>query len=473
MRNLILLVTIKPHSAFNKYFSAKEYVADFKTYHDILFYLNSMHKRFINYLRIQRAQKIEESFVFLDKNLKVINPNDLKFKHARDGDVIHIVPAVVGGGGKRGGILAALAVAMFIFIPMAAGAAAAGAAAPIGATVAGAGGLGGTIASALGGMGGFLQNLVVNIGLALLSSLFANKPSEENTRQNDMFGSLTNNTASGTPVPLNYGMMRIAGQLITGYVLSVGHGKTQNLNVYGEVLDTAATAAADQELERALFLAGYNGDTATGLQIFSASGNFTVPAGVTSLTVIAAGGGGASGASATNPGTGQTYSGGAGGAGGLVIAQINVTPGQVMPVVVGTNGALAARTSTFGTPILGSFPVRATGGSNGTNASSGGGFSIAKNGTAGVAGTGSSTQPNSVVYAGNVSTPEWSTKLLALRHKFVGSAYNSFRQQMVTIGEQQYNRATATWTATGVNRPGGGGAPSSLSGTTGAVIVIY
>lgn len=251
-----MLVTIKPHSSFNKYFSEREYVADFKTYNDILFYLNGMHKRFINYLRLQKAQGIEESFVFLDKHLKVINPDELRMKHARDGDVIHIVPAIVGGGGKRGGILAILAVAMFVFLPMAAGAAAAGAAAPVGAGVAGAGGLGGGLFA--GKLGGFLQNLVVNIGLALLSSLFATKPSEENTRQNDMFGSLTNSTSSGVPIGLNYGMMRVAGQLVSGYVLSLGHAKTQQMNIYGEVIDSVQTSAVEQEQERAQFLSGFN-----------------------------------------------------------------------------------------------------------------------------------------------------------------------------------------------------------------------
>jgi predicted phage tail protein len=470
-----LLVTIKPHSSFSKYFSATEYVADFKTYHDILFYLNAMHRRFINYLRIQRAQKIEESFVFLDKNLKIINPNELKFKHARDGDVIYIVPAVVGGGGKRGGILAALAVAMFVFLPIAAGAAAAGAAAPVGATVAASGGIGGTIASTLGGMGGFLQNLVVNIGLALLSSMFASKPSEENTRQNDMFGSLTNSTASGTPVPLNYGLMRVAGQLISGYVLSVGHGKTQNLNVYGEVMPAASTSAAEQEMSRALFLAGYNGETATGLQIFTTAGSFTVPAGVNSITVIAAGGGGTGGANATHYQTGATLSGGAGGAGGLIIAQIPVTPAEVLTVNVGTNGLPNLRASSVwrGGSIINPPIVRATGGSNGTNASSGSGFSFPKNGVTGVAGSGSCLIPNSVVYTGNVATPDWSTRLLALRHKFVGSAFVTQRQQMITIGEQQYTLATGTWSSSGVNRAGCGGSAPSAAGTTGAVIIIY
>lgn len=255
-----MLVTIKPHSSFRKFFSEKEYIADLKTYNDILFYLNGMHKKFINYLRLQKAQGVEESFVFLDKNLKIISPDQLQIKHAKDGDVIHIVPAVVGGGGKRGGILAVIALAFFVFAPIAAGAAASGAAAPgVAGAVGSAAGSGGLFA---GKLGGFLQNLVVNIGLALLSSLFATKPSEENTRQNDMFGSLTNSTSSGTPIGLNYGMIRVAGQLVSGYVLSIGHAKTQNMNIYGEVIDsTTSTAVAEQEATRAQFLSGFNSFT--------------------------------------------------------------------------------------------------------------------------------------------------------------------------------------------------------------------
>jgi predicted phage tail protein len=253
-----LLVTIKPHSAFKSFFSEKEYIADLKTYNDILFYLNGMHKRFINYLRKQKAQGIEESFVFLDKNLKLINPDELRLKHARDGDVIHIVPAVIGGGGKRGGILAALALAFFVFVPMAAAAAGAGAAAPAMAGVGAGAGAGAGAGIFAGKLGGFLQNLIVNLGLALLSSLFATKPSEENTRQNDMFGSLTNSTNSGTPVALNYGLVRVGGQMISGYVLSVGHSKTQQLNIYGEVIASGSTAASQQAAERAQFLSGFN-----------------------------------------------------------------------------------------------------------------------------------------------------------------------------------------------------------------------
>jgi predicted phage tail protein len=263
-----LLVTIKPHSAFKHFFNSKEYVADLKTYSDIFFYLNGMHKRFINYLRMQQTQGMEESFVFLDKNYKVLNADELHIKHARDGDVIHIVPAIIGGSGKRGGLLSILALAAFIFVALPA--------IGVGAGIMSAGGsLGSAVAGGIGsiGMGGFgaglaalkgspfLMNMVTNIGLALLSSIFASKPKEDEARQNDMFGSLTNSTDSGTPIPLNYGMVRVAGQLINGYIQSTGHAKTQQMNVYGEVIANDATPVVEQETTRSKFLSGFNSFT--------------------------------------------------------------------------------------------------------------------------------------------------------------------------------------------------------------------
>jgi hypothetical protein len=99
------------------------------------------------------------------------------------------------------------------------------------------------------------------VGLALLSALFASKPKEEETRQNDMFGSLTNSTDSGTPVALNYGMIRVAGQMINGYVVSMGHTKTQHMTVYGEFISNDATSTPAQEAKRADFLSGFNSFT--------------------------------------------------------------------------------------------------------------------------------------------------------------------------------------------------------------------
>lgn len=73
-----------------------------------------------------------------------------------------------------------------------------------------------------------------------------------------------------------------------------------------------------------------------GQQVFTANGNFTVPAGVTKLFVSLVGGGGG-GAGALS---GAPYFGGGGGSGGVKYRNpISVTPGQVIAVTIGAGGA--------------------------------------------------------------------------------------------------------------------------------------
>lgn len=86
-------------------------------------------------------------------------------------------------------------------------------------------------------------------------------------------------------------------------------------------------------------------------QLFTASGTFTVPAGVTSVKVTVIGGG---------AGFSQSY--GNGNAGGCGIGVYTVTPGSAITVTVGagTNAASGA-SSTGGTTSFGGF-VSATGG---------------------------------------------------------------------------------------------------------------
>lgn len=101
------------------------------------------------------------------------------------------------------------------------------------------------------------------------------------------------------------------------------------------------------------------------MQVFVSNGTFVVPEGVTRLTVSMCGGGGGGGGartSSTNHGAG-----GGGGAGFHLRANVNVTPGESIPVVIGAAGAggltqsygSAGGTSTFGTYLT------ATGGGGG------------------------------------------------------------------------------------------------------------
>ena len=73
------------------------------------------------------------------------------------------------------------------------------------------------------------------MALALVSSIFTSKPkpmeTDTSTRENGMFGSLTNTSESGTPIPLVYGHFRVAGQFLSGYIESEQHGKNDIVNV--------------------------------------------------------------------------------------------------------------------------------------------------------------------------------------------------------------------------------------------------
>lgn len=98
-------------------------------------------------------------------------------------------------------------------------------------------------------------------------------------------------------------------------------------------------------------------------QTFTASGTFVVPAGVTSVTVQAWGGGGAGGGC-----TNQSRATGGGGAGGSYTnSTVSVTPGASYTVTVGNGGlgASAANGGSGGTSSFGAL-VTAIGGAGGT-----------------------------------------------------------------------------------------------------------
>jgi len=84
---------------------------------------------------------------------------------------------------------------------------------------------------------------------------------------------------------------------------------------------------------------------ASGEQRYTSAGTFTftVPTGVTSVSVVALGGGASGGV--TGSGTGPTYYGGGGGGGLAYRNNVSVTPGQTISVVVGAGGARVGGTT--------------------------------------------------------------------------------------------------------------------------------
>ena len=246
-----MLTTLKIHSSFKEYFTDLEYKADFTLYTDVISYLKAMHPKFNHYMNQIDSNISDETYALLDNDLNIVTQEDLLIKKVKEGSTIYLTPMIVGGGGKRGGLFA---VAAIVGIGIATGgfglaaagtaggaaggyaAAAGGGAAGASAAAAGYSSAGGGLLAGFGGMGGFARSLVGNIAMSLLSSLFTKKPksqtdTDQSTRENGMFGSLTNSTQSGTPIGLHYGLVRVGGQFISGYIESEEHGKNDNVEV--------------------------------------------------------------------------------------------------------------------------------------------------------------------------------------------------------------------------------------------------
>lgn len=226
--------TVKVHSSLHKYFDQTEFRADFNTYYDLIPYLSAMHPRFNHYMRMVNWGESEEGFAFLDKDLNVVTEEELHIRRVHENDTIYLAPVIVGGGGKKGGLLAAIAVVGIIAFT---GGAAAPALTTTGTTAAGtvAGGAGGGLFSSFAAMPSFAQSLFLNVGMSMISSLFTKKKkpadTDTSTRQAGAFGSLTNSTQSGTPIALHYGQVRVAGQMLSGYIDSDDHGKNDVIRV--------------------------------------------------------------------------------------------------------------------------------------------------------------------------------------------------------------------------------------------------
>lgn len=126
-------------------------------------------------------------------------------------------------------------------------------------------------------------------------------------------------------------------------------------------------------------------------QLFTSSGTWTVPTGVTRVNVIVIGGGGG-GAGAT---AGLPFGGRHGGVGGLASGNYSVTPGSSITVTVGVGGAanVSSSGSAGGTSSFGSL-ISATGG--------GGGVINSANGAAG-AGSSGTVRNNSILYGASIN----------------------------------------------------------------------
>ena len=207
-------IKIIPHSSLQPYFTGNstEFIADLDTYSDIISYLYNIHPDLGNLIKKVSNDNEISHITILDKEYKPISDKSLRVKKCKEGDVVYLVPTFMGAKGKAGKIFAFVAI-------LAVTVATAGATTPFLAAV-----------HQIG------RTILINVGLALLARIFNDDDDGDDTTdpkkgKSSILSGLRITTSPGTPIPLHFGEVRVAGHLISGYVDPILHGQNDVVRV--------------------------------------------------------------------------------------------------------------------------------------------------------------------------------------------------------------------------------------------------
>jgi hypothetical protein len=142
----------------------------------------------------------------------------------------------------------------------------------------------------------------------------------------------------------------------------------------GQVL-TSNGAGADPSYQTASSYAGIRA------QVFTSSGTFTIPTGITSCKVSLVGGGGAGGGYSASGA--QSIGGSGGGAGGAVKWFSGLTSGNTLTVTVGAAGAINGGTGGTSSVASGTQTITTVSGTGGIGGASGGTNTVGASGDSG------------------------------------------------------------------------------------------
>lgn len=216
-------IKINFHSSLRKYTKVDSHTVVCKDFTDIVSALTFLFPDLGRYINHIKNEKVTENLLLLDMNKKLIDKRIIEFNRLRDEHKeVYLVPMLAGGKGKSGFFLAAAFAVALIALP---------AIAPS---------LAGTSLFGSATIGSIARSIGINLLLSGIQGLFTQKPPKPPERQtpdaqeridNNIFEGLQNTTSSDNNIPLTYGRTRVAGQVISGYILTRNHGKNDNVRV--------------------------------------------------------------------------------------------------------------------------------------------------------------------------------------------------------------------------------------------------
>ena len=214
-----MLITLQFHPLLVPMTGVKSHTFDVSSIEGIKQALPVLFPKMRKYIRQVLSGTLKENLCLITESGKTVTKKDY-FVNKLSSETYHLVPIIGGAGGKTGAFIGiAIGIALI----------ATGVGAPAGATF-----LGGAISTS--------TLITAGIGLALsgVTQLLAKPPSTpesrsnasaEVRRNNDIFDSIENTTDPNNSVALIYGMTRVGGQMLSGHIETITHGKNDNIHV--------------------------------------------------------------------------------------------------------------------------------------------------------------------------------------------------------------------------------------------------
>ena len=221
-----MLLTLNFHPLLQPMTGVKSHKFDVQRLSDIKEALIVLFPKLRKYIRQISSGILKENLSLITSDDKIITRKDYYLDKIKDSELT-LVPIIAGANKVFTILLAVVLIAAAIYlggVPLAFGGS-------------GAGFVGSTAVGGIFTAGGLLK---MGIGLAIsgLMQMFMSPPSPRSStadnavrRNNDMFDAMDNSTDSNTSIPLVYGMIRVAGQILSGHVESINHGQSDTIKV--------------------------------------------------------------------------------------------------------------------------------------------------------------------------------------------------------------------------------------------------
>lgn len=204
-------VTLKFHPNIQKYTNGiSEHMVNVSDLLDIRNCLEHLFPRLSRHIRrIRSGVNRSENMALVNKHKRLLQQEDFMLNRLSANDTeFHVVPLLIGGG-EDGSTAQIILGAIIIVI--------------------------GAIAKNPGiimmGISMMVSGVIAKMMKPPKVAMLGQETSDAESRDNKLFGGLSNTIASNTPIPMIYGRTRVAGQFISGDIRTYEHGRNETILV--------------------------------------------------------------------------------------------------------------------------------------------------------------------------------------------------------------------------------------------------